>query len=63
MNNNDYTLIFEQIDKFNTENPSFSENFINEEDLINDETIREFCEICKEMRDDSCDTVEFISFS
>lgn len=63
MNNNDYTLIFEQIDKFNTGNPGFSENFINDEDLINDEAIREFCEICKEIQNDNCDTVEFISFS
>jgi hypothetical protein len=59
----DFSIIFEEIEKFHLENPSFNENGINEEDLINDVTIREFTDICRQINDSGSDSAVYLTFS
>jgi hypothetical protein len=59
----DFSIIFEKIEKFHLENPSFNDNGINEEDLKNDVTIREFTEICRQINDSETDSTVYLTFS
>ena len=59
----DFSIIFEEIEKFHLENPSFNDNGINEEDLKNDVTIREFTEICRQIKDSETDSTVYLTFS
>ena len=61
--NNDFTIIFNQIENFNSNNPSFSECGINTEDIKNDQTIREFSNICRELNSDTNIDVIYNTFS
>ena len=58
---NNYTLIFDQIDKYKVEDRRFFDNHLNEEDIIEDEAIREFCKICKEIQDNNDNVIEYFS--
>jgi hypothetical protein len=59
----DFSIIFEEIEKFHLENPSFNDNGISEEDLKNDVTIREFTEICRQINDSETDSTVYLTFS
>jgi hypothetical protein len=60
--NNDFSIIFKEIEKFHVENPSYNENGINEEDLMNDETIRAFSNICREINSDGNEPTICLTF-
>ena len=59
----DFSIIFNEIEKFHIENPSFNDNGINEEDLKNDATIREFTDICREINNTEPNPVVYLTFS
>lgn len=59
----DFSIVFNEIEKFHIENPSFNENGINEEDLKNDETIREFTDICREINNNETNPTVYLTFS
>ena len=59
----DFSIIFNEIDKFKEQNPSFVYSLMSESDLQQDENIREFSEICRQIN--SCDNpqLSFATFS
>jgi hypothetical protein len=59
----DFSIIFKEIEKFHLENPSFSDIGISDEDLRNDESIREFTEICRQINDLEADPTICLTFS
>ena len=61
--NNDFSIIFNEIEKFYEENPSFKKDLVNEEDLQNEETIRTFGEICQEINSAGNSPVVYMTFS
>jgi len=61
--NKDFSIIFKEIEKFHLENPSFNDNGVNDEDLKNDEAIREFTEICRQMNETGTNPVVYLTFS
>jgi hypothetical protein len=61
--NNDFSIIFEEIEKYNNENPSFINNLISDEDLQNEKAIREFSDICQEINLASNIPVVYMTFS
>lgn len=59
----DFSVIFEEIEKFHVENPSFNDNGVSEEDIKNDVIIREFTEICRQINDSEPDSTVYLTFS
>lgn len=59
----DFSIVFKEIEKFHLENPSLSDNGITEEDLQNDESIREFTEICRQIADSETNSTVYLTFS
>ena len=59
----DFSIVFKEIEKFRLENPSFNDNSVTEEDLKNDETIREFTEICRQINDSETNSTVYLTFS
>ena len=59
----DFSVIFNEIEKFKKENPSFVYSLLSEDDLQQDENIREFSEICQQIN--SCENPQysFVTFS
>jgi hypothetical protein len=62
--NRDFSIIFKEIEKFHQKDSSINDNIVNEEDLQQDESIRTFGEICREINstEESNSTV-FMTFS
>lgn len=48
---NDFSIIFQEMDHVNTEHPYIIENLIKQEDIIQDQTIREFGDICSPLKE------------
>jgi len=59
----DFSIIFKEIEKFHLENPSFGDDGVTEEDLKNDESIREFTEICRQITDSESSSTVYLTFS
>lgn len=60
----DFQIIFEKIERFNNEDTSIKDNLTNETDLHEDQIIRVFGEICKEISNDSkSSSTAFMTFS
>ena len=59
----DFSIVFKEIEDFHLENPSFSDNSVNEEDLENYESIREFTEICRQIADSESSSTVYLTFS
>jgi hypothetical protein len=59
----DFSIVFNEIEKFHIDNPSFNENGINEEDIKNDEIIREFSDICREINNTETNPAVYLTFS
>ncbi|MFA5781847.1 MAG: hypothetical protein WC868_06220 [Bacteroidales bacterium] len=61
---NDFSIVFEKIEEYNKKNPSIAESGINCEDIKNDEAIRAFSDICREISSDNNNNpVVFLTFS
>ncbi len=60
--NRDFSIVFNEIEKYNIEDSSITENLVNEELLIQDESIREFSDICNEISTTSKDSSIFMTF-
>jgi hypothetical protein len=60
---NDFSIIFDEIEKFHDENPSYKFNFISEEDMNHDKSIREFTNICQEINSSPNTSVIYTTFS
>lgn len=59
----DFSIIFKKMEEYNEKNPSFAEVGVNSADLQNDQTIREFGEICRQINDTNNNPVVFQTFS
>lgn len=62
-NRNDFSIIFDEIDKFHIENPSFKLSYISDEDVANEDSIREFSNICEEINNLTNSPGIFMTFS
>jgi len=62
-NNRDFLIIFKEMENFNQEDPSVKNNMVSDEDLKQDETIRAFGEICKEINMVENSSAVFLTFS
>ncbi|MFA5433149.1 MAG: hypothetical protein WC319_09860 [Candidatus Paceibacterota bacterium] len=62
-NNSDFSLIFDEIEKFNQKDSSIIENLVTEDELKIDESIREFGKICSEISSNESNTTVFLTFS
>ena len=60
---NDFSIVFEKIEEYKKGNPSFAESGINCEDIKNDEAIRAFSDICREINSENNNPVVFLTFS
>lgn len=47
----DFSIIFQEMDRANTEQSYIIENLIKQEDIIQDQTIREFGDICSQLKE------------
>lgn len=61
--NSDFSLIFNEVEKFHKKDSSILENLVTEDELKIDESIREFGKICNEINWDENNTTVFLTFS
>ena len=47
----DFSIIFQEMDRANTEHPYIIENLVKQEDIIQDQAIREFGDICSQLKE------------
>jgi len=62
-NNRDFSIIFEEIEKFSQKDSSIKDNIITEDVLQQDESIRAFSEICREINSNESNSTVFMTFS
>ena len=62
-NNRDFSIIFKEVEKFHQKDSSINDNIVNEEDLQQDESIRAFGEICREINSIESNSAVFMTFS
>ncbi len=62
-NKRDFTIIFEEIEKINQKDSSIKDNIISEDVLQQDESIRIFSEICREINSSENNSTVFMTFS
>jgi hypothetical protein len=62
-NNRDFSIIFEEIEKFSQKDSSIKDNIIAEDVLQQDESIRAFSEICREINSNESNSTVFMTFS
>jgi hypothetical protein len=62
-NNRNFSIIFDEIEKFNQKDSSIRDNIINEDELQQDESIRTFGEICREINSNESNSTVFMTFS
>ena len=62
-NNKDFSIIFKEVEKFHQKDSSINDNIVNEEDLQQDESIRAFGEICREINSIESNSAVFMTFS
>jgi hypothetical protein len=61
--NRDFSIIFEEIEKFSQKDSSIRDNIISEDVLQQDESIRAFSEICREINSNESNSAVFMTFS
>lgn len=61
--NRDFSIIFEEIEKFSQKDSSIIDNIINDDLLQQDESIRAFSEICREINSNESNSTVFMTFS
>jgi hypothetical protein len=59
----DFSIIFKEVERFHQHDTSINCTLVNEEDLQQDKSIREFAEICKEINSLESDSTVFMTFS
>ncbi|MCX6233112.1 MAG: hypothetical protein NT175_00085 [Bacteroidetes bacterium] len=62
-NSRDFSIIFIEVEKFHQKDTSINDNLVNEEDLQQDESIRAFGEICREINSIESNSTVFMTFS
>ena len=62
-NNRDFSIIFEEIEKFSQKDSSIKDNIITEDVLQQDESIRALSEICREINSNESNSTVFMTFS
>jgi len=61
--NRDFSIIFKEIEKFQQRDSSINDNIVKEEDIQQDESIRAFGEICREINSTENNSAVFMTFS
>jgi hypothetical protein len=59
----DFSIIFKEIENLYQKDPSIRDNIVDRDVLEQDDTIREFGEICSEISSMENDTAVFMTFS
>lgn len=62
-NKKDFSIIFQEIEKYHMSDASIQDNLLKEEDLEQDESIRAFGEICREISSEESTSLVFLTFS
>jgi hypothetical protein len=62
-NKRDFSIVFKEMENFNQRDSSVKDNIVSEEALQQDETIRAFGEICKEINSIENSSAVFLTFS
>ncbi|HNY62652.1 MAG TPA: hypothetical protein PLB61_00890 [Bacteroidales bacterium] len=62
-NNRDFSIVFEEVEKYNLKDSSIKDNIVSDDLLEQDETIRAFIEICKEINTSENNSTIFMTFS
>lgn len=59
----DFSIIFQEIEKYNSQDPSIKDNMIKEDELKQEQSIRVFGEICREINTVENSSNVFVTFS
>lgn len=62
-NKRDFSIIFDEIEKYNKKDSLIKDNIINDDELQQDESIRAFGEICREINSSETNSAIFMTFS
>ena len=60
--NNDFSIVFEKVRQYNEENLLSDNDFLRPEEIIMNEEIRNFGQLCKELNDTSNGIVIYQTF-
>jgi hypothetical protein len=62
LSNNDFSIVFEKVKQYNEANSLSENDFLQPEEIIENETIRDFGQICEELNDSTIETVIYQTF-
>ena len=62
LHNDDFSIVFDKIKQYNKENVLSSNDFLKSEEIITNEEIRDFGQICRELNENSNGIVIYQTF-
>ena len=62
LSNNDFSIVFDKVKQYNEANLLSENDFLQPEEIIASEEIRNFGQICKELNDSTVETVIYQTF-
>ena len=62
LQNNDFSIVFDKIKQYNEENALSSNDFLKSEEIITNEEIRDFGQICRELNEISNGIIIYQTF-
>jgi hypothetical protein len=62
LSNGDFSIVFDKVKQYNEANLLSDDDFLKPEEIITNEEIRNFGQICKELNDNSNETVIYQTF-
>jgi hypothetical protein len=60
---NDFSIVFDKIRQYNEENSLSDNDFLKPEEIVENEEIRNFGQLCKELNDNSVGNVIYHTFT
>ena len=63
ISSNDFSIVFDKIRQYNEENSLSDNDFLKPEEIIENEEIRNFGQLCKELNDNSVVPVIYHTFN
>jgi len=62
LSNNDFSIVFDKVKQYNEANLLSENDFLRPEEIITNEEIRNFGQMCKELNDSAVGTVIYQTF-
>ena len=62
LSNNDFSIVFDKVKQYNEANSLSENDFLPQKEIIVNEEIREFGQICKELNDSTVGNVIYRTF-